>query len=74
MHLNGIAKRITALALGAALLTATALPAFAEGTQKVTYTAGNYTFEKISHPTKGTTSLFLLLTVLLITWAVEMLP
>ncbi len=56
MHLNGIAKRITALALGAALLTATALPAFAEGTQKVTYTAGNYTFEKISHPTKGTMS------------------
>ena len=50
MHLNGIAKRITALALGAALLTATALPAFAEGTQKVTYTAGNYTFEKISPP------------------------
>ena len=41
MHLNGLAKRITALALGAALLTATALPAFAEGTQKVTYTAGN---------------------------------
>lgn len=35
MHLNGIAKRITALALGAALLTATALPAFAEGTQKI---------------------------------------
>ena len=33
-----------------------ALPAFAEGTQKVTYTAGNYTFEKISHPTKGTMS------------------
>ena len=56
MHLNGIAKRITALALGAALLTATALPAFAEGTQKVTYTAGNYTFEQISHPTKGTMS------------------
>ena len=56
MHLYGIAKRITALALGAALLTATALPAFAEGTQKVTYTAGNYTFEKISHPTKGTMS------------------
>ena len=56
MHLNGIAKRITALALGAALLTATALPAFAEGAQKVTYTAGNYTFEKISHPTKGTMS------------------
>lgn len=56
MHLNGIAKRITALALGAALLTATALPAFAEGTQKVTYTAGNYTFEKMSHPTKGTMS------------------
>ena len=56
MHLNGIAKRITALALGAALLTATALPAFAEGTQKITYTAGNYTFEKISHPTKGTMS------------------
>ena len=56
MHLNGTAKRITALALGAALLTATALPAFAEGTQKVTYTAGNYTFEKISHPTKGTMS------------------
>ena len=56
MHQNGIAKRITALALGAALLTATALPAFAEGTQKVTYTAGNYTFEKISHPTKGTMS------------------
>ena len=56
MPLNGIAKRITALALGAALLTATALPAFAEGTQKVTYTAGNYTFEKISHPTKGTMS------------------
>ena len=56
MHLNEIAKRITALALGAALLTATALPAFAEGTQKVTYTAGNYTFEKISHPTKGTMS------------------
>ena len=56
MHLNGIAKRITALALGAALLTATALPAFAEGTQKVTYPAGNYTFEKISHPTKGTMS------------------
>ena len=56
MHLNGIAKRMTALALGAALLTATALPAFAEGTQKVTYTAGNYTFEKISHPTKGTMS------------------
>ena len=56
MHLNGIARRITALALGAALLTATALPAFAEGTQKVTYTAGNYTFEKISHPTKGTMS------------------
>ena len=56
MHLNGIAKRITALALGAALLTATALPAFAEGTQKVTYTAGNYTFEKICHPTKGTMS------------------
>ena len=54
MHLNGIAKRITALALGAALLTATALPAFAEGTQKITYNAGNYTFEKISHPTKGT--------------------
>ena len=41
MHLNGIAKRITALALGAALLTATALPAFAEGTQKITYNAGN---------------------------------
>ena len=43
MHLNGIAKRITALALGAALLTATALPAFAEGTQpinvKYTYNA-----------------------------------
>ena len=58
MHLNGIAKRITALALGAALLTATALPAFAEGTQKVTYTAGNYTFEKISHPTKGTMSAY----------------
>ena len=56
MHLNGIAKRITALALGAALLTATALPAFAEGTQKITYNAGNYTFEKISHPTKGTMS------------------
>ena len=56
MHLNGIAKRITALALGAALLTATALPAFAESAQKVTYTAGNYTFEKISHPTKGTMS------------------
>ena len=56
MHQNGIAKRITALALGAALLTATALPAFAEGTQKVTYTAGNYTFEKMSHPTKGTMS------------------
>ena len=56
MHLNGIAKRITALALGAALLTATSLPAFAEGTQKVTYTAGNYTFEKISHPTKCTMS------------------
>ncbi len=56
MHLNGIAKRIAALTLGAALLTATALPAFAEGTQKVTYTAGNYTFEKISHPTKGTMS------------------
>ena len=54
--MNGIAKRITALALGAALLTATALPAFAEGTQKVTYPAGNYTFEKISHPTKGTMS------------------
>ena len=53
MHLNGIAKRITALALGAALLTATALPAFAEGTQRVTYTAGNYTFEKISHPHQG---------------------
>ena len=49
-------KRITALALGAALLTATALPAFAEGTQKITYNAGNYTFEKISHPTKGTMS------------------
>ena len=56
MQLNGIAKRITALALGAALLTATALPAFAEGTQKITYNAGNYTFEKISHPTKGTMS------------------
>ena len=56
MHLNGIARRITALALGAALLTATALPAFAEGTQKITYNAGNYTFEKISHPTKGTMS------------------
>lgn len=56
MHLNGIAKRVTALALGAALLTATALPAFAEGTQKITYNAGNYTFEKISHPTKGTMS------------------
>ena len=56
MYLNGIAKRITALALGAALLTATALPAFAEGTQKITYNAGNYTFEKISHPTKGTMS------------------
>ena len=56
MHLNGIAKRITALALGAALLTATALPAFAEGTQKITYNAGNYTFEKISHPTKGAMS------------------
>lgn len=56
MHLNGIAKRIIALALGAALLTATALPAFAEGTQKITYNAGNYTFEKISHPTKGTMS------------------
>ena len=56
MHLNGIAKRITALALGAALLTATALPAFAEGTQKITYNAGNYTVEKISHPTKGTMS------------------
>ncbi len=56
MHLNGIAKRITALALGAALLTATALPAFAESTQKITYNAGNYTFEKISHPTKGTMS------------------
>lgn len=56
MHLNGIAKRITALALGAALLTATALPASAEGTQKITYNAGNYTFEKISHPTKGTMS------------------
>ena len=56
MHQNGIAKRITALALGAALLTATALPAFAEGTQKITYNAGNYTFEKISHPTKGTMS------------------
>ena len=56
MHLNEIAKRITALALGAALLTATALPAFAEGTQKITYNAGNYTFEKISHPTKGTMS------------------
>ena len=56
MHLNGIAKRITALVLGAALLTATALPAFAEGTQKITYNAGNYTFEKISHPTKGTMS------------------
>ena len=56
MHLNGIAKRITALALGAALLTTTALPAFAEGTQKITYNAGNYTFEKISHPTKGTMS------------------
>ena len=56
MHLNGIAKRITALALGAALLTATALPAVAEGTQKITYNAGNYTFEKISHPTKGTMS------------------
>lgn len=56
MHLNGIAKRIAALTLGAALLTATALPAFAEGAQKVTYTAGNYTFEKISHPTKGTMS------------------
>ena len=56
MHLNGIAKRIAALTLGAALLTATALPAFAESTQKVTYTAGSYTFEKISHPTKGTMS------------------
>ena len=56
MHLNGIAKRMTALALGAALLTATALPAFAEGTQRITYNAGNYTFEKISHPTKGTMS------------------
>lgn len=56
MHLNGITRRITALALGAALLTATALPAFAEGTQKITYNAGNYTFEKISHPTKGTMS------------------
>ena len=56
MHLNGIAKSITALALDAALLTATALPAFAEGTQKITYNAGNYTFEKISHPTKGTMS------------------
>ena len=29
MHLNGIAKRVAALALGAALLTATAMPAFA---------------------------------------------
>ena len=61
MHLNGIAKRITALALGAALLTATALPAFAEGTQQinVTYTCSaidGTTFEKISHPTKGTMS------------------
>ena len=47
---------LQSLALGAALLTATALPAFAEGTQKITYNAGNYTFEKISHPTKGTMS------------------
>ena len=53
MHQNGIAKRITALALGAALLTATALPAFAEGTQQInvkyTYNAiDGTTWEKIS--------------------------
>ena len=59
MHLNGIAKRITALALGAALLTATALPAFAEGTQKInvkyTYNAiDGTTWEKISHADFGT--------------------
>lgn len=59
MHLNGIAKRITALALGAALLTATALPAFAEGTQpinvKYTYNAiDGTTWEKISHADFGT--------------------
>ena len=58
MHLNGIAKRITALALGAALLTATALPAFAEGTQKInvkyTCSAIDYTvWEKISHAHQG---------------------
>ena len=59
MHLNGIAKRITALALGAALLTATALPAFAEGTQQInvkyTYNAiDGTTWEKISHADFGT--------------------
>lgn len=59
MHLNGIAKRITALTLGAAMLTATALPAFAEGTQpinvKYTYNAiDGTTWEKISHADFGT--------------------
>lgn len=48
MHLNGIAKRITALALGAALLTATALPAFAEGTQQINV---KYTYNAIDGTT-----------------------
>ena len=48
MHLNGIAKRITALALGAALLTATALPAFAEGTQPINV---KYTYNAIDGTT-----------------------
>ena len=58
MHLNGIAKRITALALGTALLTATALPAFAESAQpinvKYTYDGlDGSTWEKISHADFG---------------------
>ena len=51
MHLNGIAKRITALALGAALLTATALPAFAEGTQQINV---KYTYNAIDGTTWAT--------------------
>lgn len=69
-------KRIgtSVVALSLVISSLSAVTASAEDSSdfqpSVTYTKGDYTLES-SHIL---TSLFLLLTVLLITWAVEMLP
>lgn len=54
MDFKRVMKRLTAAALGVILTATSVLPAFAAGEDEITpvytYTSGEYTFEKISHP------------------------